>query len=464
MNPRIQKFAAVLITASTLGLPFALQAGDKVQKITFIEDDAQKNMASKIYHLKHVKAADVAPFVRSAALRYTSDSNVSSVEDTARKRQMLIVSTGINLFPYMDKLVAALDRKASIAKASNITGDGIAFGVYNASFRATHSMLNIIVRGEVSSGDKDSSVKLDEGHNIFYFKDTPATVEDIKSKLAWLDKPMPQVRLDMTVYKVRDSDLKDIGIDYLAWKNGPGLDIFGAGYKALRLSSTERLLNNLVGRSVDLLGNASWGFGGFYTAPAFDMSFIRILQQNGKATISSTASFMVTNSPEGEFTASFAPEYQNITKNENHTTAVTATQGETPDSPNYALLAEVYNPVITAGKEGCVNFTYNICNRNVVERNNQGVELTEEEVIYSSTSLPFGKEQLLTGWNRVSNVEQTIGVPFLCELPILKYIFGTTTSNTEVTRVFVSVRATPVVYNENMEPGMTAEFDQLTKK
>ena len=120
MNPRIQKFAAVLITASTLGLPFILQAGDKVQKITFIEDDAQKNMASKIYHLKYVKAADVAPFVRSAALRYTADSHVSSVEDTDRKRQMLIVSTGVNFFPYMDKLIAALDRKASITKASNI--------------------------------------------------------------------------------------------------------------------------------------------------------------------------------------------------------------------------------------------------------------------------------------------------------------------------------------------------------
>ncbi|MBE6363896.1 MAG: hypothetical protein E7054_09625 [Lentisphaerae bacterium] len=464
MNPRIQRFAAVLITASTLGLPFALQAGDKVQKITFIEDDAQKNMASKIYHLKHVKAADVAPFVRSAALRYTGDSHVSSVEDTARKRQMLIVSTGINLFPYMDKLIAALDRKASIAKATNITGDGIAVGIYNASYRATQSMLDIIVKGEVSSGDKDSSVKLDEGHNIFYFKDTPATVEDIKSKLAWLDKPAPQVRLDMTVYEVRDSDLKDIGIDYLAWKNGPGLDIFGAGYKSLRVSTTERFIRSLVGRGVDLVGNASWGFGGFYTAPAFDMSFIRILQQNGKATISSSASFLVSNTAGKIFEASFAPEYQNITKNADHTSAVKATEDNDEFTSNYQLTAMVYNAVITAGKDGCINFGYHLVNSNVVERNNQGVELTEKENFYSSTSLAFDKEQLLTSWNRTSNVEQTIGVPFLCELPILKYIFGTTTSNTEITRFFVTVRATPVVYNSNMDPGVVAEFDQVTKK
>lgn len=452
------------MAAGTLGLPFALQAGEKVQKITFIEDDAQKNMASKIYQLKYVKAADIAPFVRSAALRYTADSHVSSAVDGVRKRQMLIVSTGVNFFPYMDKLIAALDRKASIAKASNVTGDGIAVGVYNASYRATQSMLDIIVKGEVSSGDKDSSVKLDAEHNMFYFKDTPATVDDIKSKLAWLDKPVPQVRLDMTVYEVRDSDLKDIGIDYLAWKNGPGLDIFGAGYNALKVKTTEKLLSSLVGRGVDLVGNASWGFGGFYTAPAFDMSFIRILQQNGKATISSTASFLVSNAPGKFFEASFAPEYQNITKNDDHTTAVKATADQDETAANYELSATVYDAVVTAGKKGCINFGYQLVSSNVVERNNQGVELTEKENFRSSTSLAFGKEQLLTSWNKTSNVEQTIGVPFLCELPVLKYIFGTTTSNTEVTRVFVTVRATPVVCNTDMKPGTVAEFDQITRK
>ena len=52
----------------------------------------------------------------------------------------------------------------------------------------------------------------------------------------------------------------------------------------------------------------------------------------------------------------------------------------------------------------------------------------------------------------------------LCELPILKYIFGTTTKNSEVTRCIVTARAVPVVYNENMQPGTVAEFDQICKK
>ena len=456
MNWNIHRCIAILAAASIAGLPFAAKAGEKVQKITFIEDDAQKDMASKIYTLKHTKAADVAPFIRSAVVRYCEESNVSTVEDTERNRQMLIVSTGIDMIEHVDKLVAALDRPAKVAKASNITGDGIAYGIYQPQFRSSQSMLDIIVKGEVSSGEIDSDVRFDSKRNMFYFKDTPATVEDIKNKLAWLDKPVPQVRLEMKVYQVRDSDLKDIGIDYLAWKNGPGLNLFSAGYEALNVRTAEKLVE-LLGKSVDIAGNATWGFGGFYTAPAFDLSFLRILQQNGKATISSSASVIITNNRDREFKVNFAPEYQNISKDEYHASSINV-------GGDSSLSAVIMNPVITAGKNGCVNFQCELINNNVVERNNLGAELTETENISARTVIDFNKEQLLASWNRTGTVEQTVGIPFLCEIPVLKYLFGTTTTNTETNRFFVTVRAVPVVFNENMTPGTIAEFDKLANK
>lgn len=77
-------------------------------------------------------------------------------------------------------------------------------------------MLEVITLGEVSSGAKDRRASFDKQRNMFYFKDAPSKVKSIKEKLSWLDKPAPQIRLELTVYEVRDSDLKDIGIDYLA--------------------------------------------------------------------------------------------------------------------------------------------------------------------------------------------------------------------------------------------------------
>ena len=360
------------------------------------------------------------------------------------------------MIEHVDKLVTALDRPAKVTKGTNIIGDGIAYGIYQPQFRAARSMLDIIVQGEVSGGQADSDVRLDSKRNIFYFKDSPANVQDIKAKLAWLDKPIPQVRLEMNVYQVRDSDLKDIGIDYLAWKNGPGLDLFSAGYNALNVKVTEKLVE-LLGSGTDIAGNAAWGFGGFYTAPAFDLSFLRILQQNGKATISSSASVIITNNREQEFKVSFAPEYQNITKDEYHISAVTA-------GGDSSLSATVFNPVITAGNDGCINFQCEIIDNNVVERNNLGAELTETENISAQTVINFNKEQLLASWQRKSVVKQVVGIPFLCEIPVLKYLFSTTTDNTENNRFFVTVRAVPVVFNEDMAPGTVAEFDKLANK
>ena len=370
---------------------------------------------------------------------------------------MLLVSTGINFIPYLDKLVEALDRNAKFDKYSNITGTGIAVGYYQPTYRAVENMMDIMVKGAVAGGPQDAKIRFDAKRNMFYFKDTPSNVEDIKRKLTWLDKPVPQSRLELTVYELRDSDLQDIGIDYLAWKNGPGMNLFEVGYNALNIQVAEKIVNSLVNRGAELFGSTSLGFGGFYTAPAFDMSFIRILQQNGKATIQSSASLLVSNVPGKEFSVSFAPEYQNIEKNEDHVTSVSV-------GGDSSLTADITDAVITAGKNATVSFNYALTNRNVVERNNMGTELTEVEDVNASASLSFNKEVVLASWTRTAMVEQTIGVPFLCELPILKYIFGTTTKNAETIRCIVTVRAVPVVYNENMAPGAIAEFDEVTKK
>lgn len=457
MNPWIQKCAAVVLAAGALTFSFAAEAQEKVQKITFIEDDAQKNMASKIYYLKYTKAGDIAPFIRSAVVRYCKESNVSSINDPSRNRQMLLVSTGINMIPYVDKLVEVLDRNAKFDKYSNITGDGIAVGVYQPNYRAALSMLDVMIQGDVASGPQDGAIKFDSKRNLFYFKDTPATVADIKDKLAWLDKPIPQSRIEVTVYEIRESDLHDVGIDYLAWKNGPGLNLFEAGYNALNVRIAETIVESLMNGGAELFGSTSLGFGGFYTAPAFDMSFIRILQQNGKITVSSSASVVVSNVPGKDFAVTFAPEYQNIEKDKDHRSSVTV-------GGDASMTAIFNNIVITAGKNGTVNFNYELENSNVVERNNMGVELTENEYISSSASLPFNKDVILTAWTRTTEVEQTIGVPFLCELPVLKYIFGTTTKNKESIRCIAVVRAVPVVYNENMKPGTVADFDEISKK
>ncbi|MBO7146545.1 MAG: hypothetical protein J6W81_02210 [Lentisphaeria bacterium] len=435
----------------------AKEAEEKIQKITFMQDDDQTTMVSKIYALKYNRAAELAPFVNSAVLRYNSDSKVTCMNDKANKRQLLIVSTGEDMLPYIDEMVKLLDRPSKMnAFGTGISGTGIAYGTYKPQFRSTESMLDFI-DAAISSGSSKSKVRIDEQTGMFYFKDTPAKVASIKECLAWLDKAGPQVSVELKIYEVRDSDLRDIGIDYLAWKNGPGMNLFKTGYDLVNMQVAETLINSAARHGIDLFSNSSYSFGGFYTAPAFDFSFIRILQQNGKAIINSTAGLMLTNVEDKTFKVSFSPEYQNILKDEDHRSSVSV-------GGDASLEAGISNVVITATKKGIVNFSYAFTGSNVVERNNMGAEISENTVVAASASLEFGKEKILTSWKRTSKVEQTIGIPVLCEIPILKYLFGTTTTNIETVYYVVTARALPIRYNDDMKPGIMTEFKELVSK
>ena len=478
MNPKVKKGLIALFAAGLLLPAFAAEeeknpsdisenltipeieaSGEKVQNITLLQDDAQYDMVSQSFELKYAKAADLAPFVKSAAIRFDEASSVTCMEDKANNRQIMIVTTTVPMMPFIKEIVEVLDRPGKMNDYDTIiSGTGIAYGTYKPQYRSAKSMLKVIKQTGISSGPLDSVVKLDNATGMFYFKDTPTRVADIKAKLEWLDKEIPQTKIELKVYEVRNSDLIDVGVDYLAWKNGPGLNLFKAAYDVLSVKAAETILTGLTQTGADLFGTFTYGFGGFYTAPAFDFSFIRLLQQNGRATINSTAGVTVSNNPDAEFKASFSPEYQNILKDDDHRTSV--------DIGGDASLEMNISEATVAGtrENGGVTFFYELAGSNVVERNNMGAEISEGTSFAGSISLPFGQEKLLACWERKTDVEQTIGIPFLCELPVLKYIFGTTTSNDETVHYFVTARAVPVKINEFVEPGVMAEFDELAKK
>ena len=477
MNPKVKTGLVALFAAGLLLPVFAEEeknpsnitetqttpeieaSGEKVQNITLLQDDAQYDMVSQSFELKHAKAADLAPFVKSAAIRFDTASSVTCMEAKANNRQIMIVTTTVPMMPFIKEIVEVLDRPGKMNDYDTIiSGTGIAYGTYKPQYRSAKSMLKVIKKTGISSGPLDSVVKLDNATGMFYFKDTPTRVADIKAKLEWLDKEIPQTKIELKVYEVRNSDLIDVGVDYLAWKNGPGLNLFDAAYDVLSIKAAETILTGLTQTGADLFGTFTYGFGGFYTAPAFDFSFIRLLQQNGRATINSTAGVTVSNNPEAEFKASFSPEYQNIPKDDDHRTSVDV-------GGDASLEMNISEATIAGTREnGGVTFAYELAGSNVVERNNMGAEISEGTSFTGSISLPFGQEKLLACWERKTDVEQTIGIPFLCELPVLKYIFGTTTSNADVVHYLVTARAVPVRFNESVEPGVMAEFDELAAK
>jgi len=261
--------------------------------------------------------------------------------------------------------------------------------------------------------------------------------------------------LEFNVYEIRESTLRDIGIEYLAWKNGPGMNVFETAFQVFSLNSAGSIA----------MQSLSGPVGGFFTAPQFDASFIRFLQQSGNADITNTASLTVSNSDSASYEIFFSPEPQNIMKSDNDRTSVSVSASAGSDfrqiylkiqqpivnihygesQPGYpaseAFEVDNYRPGDYANFNGTLFFGYDIQTANAVERNNVGAELIETGVIRGNSLIPLGRETILGGWDLDQEVEQTIGVPWLCEIPILKYVFGTTTTSMEKTKVYLTVTA-----------------------
>lgn len=443
----MKKTRLLMCLMAAMGIVAGNVQAEKVKRLLFLQDDAQKNMVSKIYELKHVMAGDIIPWVEGAVRRYSPNSKAGRLNYSAGKKQFLVVSTPSDMMKYVDALIETLDQPCDVKDASGsvISGTGIYNRSYLPKFRyglKLQSLLNNY------AGSSDGAVYFDTNSNQLYWKDSLSDGKTVQQWAEKLDHPVPQVELELQVYEIRTSVLNDIGLDYLAWKNGPGLDILSVGLEDIMLQSIEKAIGN-----IDMF--SSFSYGGLFVAPQFDMSFVRLLSQKGDAKIAANGSLTLVHNDAGTYSVNLKPQMQNLEKDANDKTSVK--QGA---SNTYSLT--IKNPVICFHKTGqvdqtfegnafdydtysrtggTVQFHYDVTNNNVVERNNRGDELTDSSTIKSNLTVKLDSERLLAVYTLNQKVEQTIGVPFLSDVPILKYLFSTTTSIDEEAKIFVTVKA-----------------------
>ena len=463
-----KKIRLLCLAGLTLMLCGTLTAAenDSTRTIRLRQDDAQVRFESKVYELKNAEAEEILPFINSAVLRYDRNSTVRRVT-SGTKGQALLVSTGKEFMPYVDKIVAVLDREVSkkTAEGSTISGTGLTRISYSPKYRAANDLANVL---NATIGSSAGMLFVNDETNTIYWRDQDAAAKRTLTWLEKLDRPLPQVRIRLNYYEVRDSELKDWGFDYLAWKNGPGVNLLNVGYNAGELVVHELL------EQVPFALSSTWGMGGFFTAPQFDMSFIRCLQQGGNTNSVGTGSLLMINTPVGSkadlaalrqiqasnpatapfiYRTSMTPEYQNIGKNVLGRTLIGKSYYEDENGVMHGnpprLELQVVNPFVclTQGndpKAGGVIFDYSLYFKGVIERGNTGAELSNTALFSGSSTLGFGKEKILAIYEKEYDIEQTIGLPVLCRIPVLKYLFSTVTSIKERTYIVVSAEATLV--------------------
>lgn len=445
----IKRITALLLAGAISAAAFAAES--KERTIVFNEDRNQHYMTTKTYELRHVRAHDILPFIKGAIKRFDDQSTIQSLDYAAGKKQYLVVSTGSQLLPYIDDMIAKLDYPSPKIdeNGSAIEGDGVTRFVYCGKYRTSENM-NHVVSQTFIDGFGSGASYFDVGSNMFYWKSSKSQGEAYLKFLTALDRPLPQLQVQLNIYVISDNNFRELGIDYLAWKNGPGAEIFATGFDFSNFYSVEHLQDFTNILSSGPIWDAT-GLGGILVAPNFDATFLRMLAQKGKAWTAASAMLTLTNDfttpaatswEDASYRFKFTPQLQNIVKDENQTTSLDALDGS-------EFSFYLSSPVICFGDDPAKKALTLMCNWNLevnslVETDNQGVATIDSNSFSSNLTLEAGAEKLLAVYDKHVVTEQYNGMPFLGEIPVLKYLFGAESKVDSKMRVFVTMSAVPV--------------------
>jgi type II secretory pathway component GspD/PulD (secretin) len=441
-----QKAVAVLMGFALVGIVTGVGAQEK-RTLKVIEDRGQKNMATKIYELKHTKGVDLTPFVIGAVTRYSKESSVERLVCKPTNQQFITVNTGAEMLPYVDDLIAKLDRPGKVDEAGSVVdGTGITNSVYYPRFRMAAEFKDIAK----TTGSADGIHFVDHVNNMVYFKDSKSDGENVIKNLQFFDRPVPQVEMTVNVYEISDDNLKELGIDYISWKNGPGANIFAGGLDILDFN--KYVDSGSWTNSLNTTANLSNNFGGFMVAPQIDATFLRMLNQKGKAKIATSGVLSFDNDfmndpgakafSKAKYKVKFTPNYQDIVKDKDQNVSVTSAGAEF-----YFYLRKPtvnFNGFKMDDKVVAAEFGWELQVSDTVEKTNTGADVRDVNYFTGWTTMDVGGERLLASYAKQQISEQNNGIPVLCEIPVLKYIFGSTVESKSNKRVFVTVATKPL--------------------
>ena len=292
-------------------------------------------------------------------------------------------------------------------------------------------------------------VAYDPDLNWLIFDVSNYSCYNIARMLSRFDVPIPQVRLKIKVYELDSENDTRIGIDFQSWKNNEGVDFFSVG---------GRYRNNWAAAYG---GGWGKGFGSERTSyfnfnPKWNTRYIDLLATKGKARVVHTGELLVRNNTPGCFSRTTQIFYVDTSQ------AAPGSQNS-PDlgMGAYKLLSKIIDRVFSRGddigvgkgnqqittKSAGYGFTMTVGNASVnldetrfhVTLNNTSLlgflsdgtpRISDGNKVDLEISLPHGRDSfVIGGLHKQEVVKSKTGIPWLCEIPVLEYVFSSVSSS-----------------------------------
>ena len=294
--------------------------------------------------------------------------------------------------------------------------------------------------------------------NMFMLYDAASGVENVQRLLPLFDVAPPQVSIEATVYEINVDSESRVGLDYVAWKNGPGRHLFAFGAFGERTGGS-----GVFG----LPGSALQGEGANY-ALYLDVpsAFFDFLVVKGKARVMTAAKISARNLIPASLTSGDTILYY-------HTrVGPAANAGIRPESlpldpddipednngnktniypDNRTVVGTQVIRELTGSKSGVeLHITPLIADNEINLKidtsvvshtgfDDKGAPILAERTAKSEIRVRDGQETILGGYSREVFVQRADKVPVLGSLPVIGYLFGGEANTTERRRVVIVV-------------------------
>ena len=286
--------AAAPYNNSSIDARLNVTVKDGTQVVHFVRDNADPNVITKAYIVKHVDPYELRSYLRGVVQTRKvngDNTNIEAVRYTDGTSILLISAEDyrFNDTPNaqgFDSIVKELDKPKLVSSSGRQTY------VYSPKFRSSAELVEMI--SEVGLYSKDvvmnnvggtDVVAEDPGLNLLFFCTAPFSRRTIMELLEAYDKPTPAARAKITVYELYAENDTKLGMDFQAWKNNDGADFFSGG---------GRFSRNYNGNL--LTSGAGWNDTSYFQFnPKWNTKYIDFLTSKGKAKVVHTSEINLLN-------------------------------------------------------------------------------------------------------------------------------------------------------------------------
>ena len=431
----------------------ASDAGEHVVKVLRTTNKAQiLKYVPRVYDFQKTNPHQVINYFTTALA--TEEGGAYTFVAPDGKSGKILVICPEHQIPYFDKLAKELDR------AEITSSPGSKYIYYRLKHRSAGdlNLLNVLLNygGELPVVAPDSSrpgqaLQADFETNSLLLFDAPSGADNAQKILEEaLDKPTPQVDIQVKIYEVQLNDDGTFGLDYADWKNGPGALLFNAEIGGERLRKTDEFFSN------------QWSHtGGYYLD--YPSAYFDFLVVKNKARVVTESSVAAMSSFPADFESD--EQYLYFSKSlPSYPSAPSGVQGDNIDSYTGTYNREidmVLSPVYV-GIYLCV--LPNIGEENVDMKIHLDVDnvtgfadgsgyfdkpIVSTREFDDRINVPLNKEVVITGMTRERVINHTQKIPILGSIPVLGWLFGGESARTDKTMVVAVLKAAPIKDMDN---------------